>query len=503
MTNGSNKLDDLLSAYHDGELSAAERQTVEQILQNSADARAELEDYQSISASLRSLPKERAPESFRNEVLDRIHSGAPAKQIVTSQNPVSARRRRRSFLAMVIGGVLTAACILLAVQGRFAADTERLHGVARTESSSRAPDFEAPRGELGRSMASNDASAENREAENELAEGQSTGGIAGGMGGFSAADASVGDVYSYFDQTGDGDIVVVEATVVDVRQAVDQLQVLFLNNSIPTTTVALDDEAELVQEPNSDLAIYVESDPSLINNALEQLRKELKRDDSRSEDTILDAEIRSTNSFVDLKIAGTITSPANTLDPVGEALIGRLEEGAREYSDQALSGRRSLWYVPGKYLKEPDAARARFSVPAEASTEETPASAATPFGARQGSPQPEPAAPIANYQTILNVSKSRLNEQLQAPKETVAGSEQKGAGSFFRNSAREQEQFELAPNSRGAAQLPKLSNTGSPGNPLQRRGRMLVVLESREENGSSDESAQPKLAAPVEAPSQP
>ena len=58
-----------ISAYVDGELSAAERDDVERHLAASAEAQREVQDYRSLSGLLQDVPREQVPPEFRSRVL--------------------------------------------------------------------------------------------------------------------------------------------------------------------------------------------------------------------------------------------------------------------------------------------------------------------------------------------------------------------------------------------------------------------------------------------------
>ena len=64
--------DDLLSAYHDGELTAAERAIVEQHLATSAEARRELSEIGQLSTLLQDVPRASLPSEFPQQVLQGI-----------------------------------------------------------------------------------------------------------------------------------------------------------------------------------------------------------------------------------------------------------------------------------------------------------------------------------------------------------------------------------------------------------------------------------------------
>lgn len=98
--------DELLSASHDGELSASERAVVEQLLAESPAAREMLDDFRELSTLLQSLPRPRAPDALCRSVLLRLEAGrAPTR--------LTAPTRRRSWLLW--GSSLIAAALLAAV----------------------------------------------------------------------------------------------------------------------------------------------------------------------------------------------------------------------------------------------------------------------------------------------------------------------------------------------------------------------------------------------------
>ncbi|HEX6986773.1 MAG TPA: RseA family anti-sigma factor, partial [Planctomycetaceae bacterium] len=283
MTNGRPSPDDLLSAYHDGELSPAEREAAERLLEESADARAELEDYRALSELLRGQPSEHAPAGLHAAVMRRIEresAAAPAKPVPA---PVASRRLRRGLFALA-GGLTAVAGVLLAVNlsnDRFgpqrgdrpaggAAMSEAVPTAAPALAESVAPMAldSAPRGFEVRDAAPAgdlpDDGVESAAAEMAGAEARPP------------EEVSPGDVYRYLEQNAEGEVVVVQATVVDVRRAMRHFQVLLQRNEIPTVPVDFDAAASAGLPAASDrgLALYVESDPSQINEALRQLEAE-------------------------------------------------------------------------------------------------------------------------------------------------------------------------------------------------------------------------------------
>ncbi len=56
--------EELLSAYHDGELQDAERQSVADRIVDDSEQREILEDFAELTSSLKSLPKSKPPPGF-------------------------------------------------------------------------------------------------------------------------------------------------------------------------------------------------------------------------------------------------------------------------------------------------------------------------------------------------------------------------------------------------------------------------------------------------------
>jgi anti-sigma factor RsiW len=101
--------EDLLSAYLDGELTPAERATVDAQLEESAEWRAVLVELRETRELLRGLPTQDAPAGFWDGLLDADADVSP---------PVSldaARRGRRSKVIAWVAGAAAAAAIAAVV----------------------------------------------------------------------------------------------------------------------------------------------------------------------------------------------------------------------------------------------------------------------------------------------------------------------------------------------------------------------------------------------------
>lgn len=82
---------DFLSAFHDGEVNAAERAVVEQRLATSAEARRELSDLRQVSSLLKGLSRERLPSEFPQQVSQAIER----EMLIPSQRDDEAGSRTR------------------------------------------------------------------------------------------------------------------------------------------------------------------------------------------------------------------------------------------------------------------------------------------------------------------------------------------------------------------------------------------------------------------------
>ena len=86
--------EELISAYLDGELSAAEQQQVLQLLSEDEAANKLFSEFQLLRESLRTLPAEQLNEDFMREVIERVKQRSPEPLPASlSQDVVRALRR--------------------------------------------------------------------------------------------------------------------------------------------------------------------------------------------------------------------------------------------------------------------------------------------------------------------------------------------------------------------------------------------------------------------------
>lgn len=124
---------ELLSAHHDGETTADERALVERVLEDSPEARRELDEVHELSDALASTA-EKAPEGLRAAVLRRIERESLVGAAVEPGGDAVQSRSHRGHVAWLAGAAAlasTAAVVLITAhlfdrpEGDFVADTEQ------------------------------------------------------------------------------------------------------------------------------------------------------------------------------------------------------------------------------------------------------------------------------------------------------------------------------------------------------------------------------------------
>ena len=319
MSDGQHNSDDRLSAWFDHELAASERAEIEQAL-NSADAQQELADFGRLGELLRDLPRQNAPAELASSVMQRIEresllvpAAAGTEASFRAAAPAAAptipmksqsRRRRLWWLGSAVT-VAAAASILVAVQLSDVPDQDLPEAEGRVAVNEAAPMSEpegvavADRDDFVREKAavvpkSGVARREFKEAPVAAAAPlagepgadapaevggeffQQGAGLGGGIATLEPEDVDwgaleIGDVIPYLENSGDR-VAVIDVVVVDVEKALGTFQVLLAKNRVaPVQT----DEARGVdserREPES-IAVYVESTPEQVRDAIEDLR---------------------------------------------------------------------------------------------------------------------------------------------------------------------------------------------------------------------------------------
>lgn len=517
MPNGPASSDDLLSAFRDGELTGAEADAAARLLEESADARSEVEDYQALSELLRPLAGEKAPDGLRAAVMRRIE-----RESLLTAAPSEVRGRRRSRRFWVFGTLLAGSVAALVVAfGRFSDSVrpagDRTVADARPAASAadRAP---SPRGEAvgggfggGRGTGLGDGLVPGLAASN--------GTEKFGMAGVDAppAGALPGDSYSYTDVTENGRVMVVEATVVDVNLALNQLQYLLAKNSIEPQAVSTEEFQRHSDAPAADgsgdaeLGVLVVSDPAQIEAAL----KEAGRQSHLFVNLQLAGVYASETTVRDKELAPLALAERRAFGPAVDAVREELEGRGMRSSAGAAAGqaRASVRTDLPKRGGEPSQvlendSRSFDSHSAEPKDEKAGAdpSAAT-SAADSVPPDAVEKSATLNYQQIVNVSRADVERRLNESPD---------------NLGRRDHQLSDLPYG-GAAGLPESqdwsfgdANAGQQNGPAagsleqestrflkqhgQRRLKMLVLLQATDASRRMKTATDPPSRLPVEAP---
>lgn len=442
--------DDLLSAFHDGELNPAERAVLEQRLAASVETRRELSEIQQVSSLLNELPRERLPAEFPQQVLQAIEremlTPSHRSESVITPASESCDRRVRSRRWVGAAAVLTSATGLLllvrAVDDRSGREASSVSPLARSPRTLSAPaefmldtaenDRDARR-EFGGSGAvpppmaadapvsafrksriaggagsGSDSVASKSPANAALA----TNGVASRekdnlfFDRSALRDAKIGDVVSAM-QTEGNEVAVVWLTVVDRQEGLAGLQFLLSDKGI-----ALEDSLEKTDKaatPNADAdqmhAVFVESDAEQLAAALKQLRKE----------TFLQS----------LEVDQPIE-----LAQLGDVRGGRLL-AVDKLRDRSSASQSTAKEDAAKMLPEASSAKRRFGTPTSSAEQKksvsaaaAPAAKTTPGGAKE--------PPVAKDQLAKQVT-------LEFPREALVQnqmSQQTRSRAAFRNQVR-------------------------------------------------------------------
>ena len=552
MSNGSFQSNDLISALHDGELADHEREAAEQLLEESADSRAELEDYRALSELLRELPAVSPPEGLRAAVMRQIERDKPVAPVTS---PASRSPRRWPFRVSVIAAALTAAAAVLLMlfvwpprenNTAIVASTDRENTTEAAWDDARALPTSTARFRRNEMTDLAESSTDSPALTSTLDALAGSGGVAAASPAARPPDGfSIGDVYTYLEQTPDGNVMVVNAVVVDVRQAVDQLQVLLSQSEIPTVSVAVNEEygygnmfersagasgraslsgggasrggaadgTALTDDAEQDVALYVESDPSRMNVALSKLG--------------------SDENFLSWEFAGVLDQ---TLPQVAESGAMRgLGETTLDFDErEAVEAERELAApkdeAPSAGLRSEVRPQARGSVTDRAARVAQQTKKMLPEGSGKSAPllpQREPAEPAESdavksqgdakftdlsngYQTVLQVPRLQLEERLtasNAPEQSEA--QPLGTNRYFFNAAGDAERRQKLAE-QGLEELKQVELrhqfTKEPvqaQTQQQRRLRLLVVLEAEPTAAKALKARANSQVAPVEAPPPP
>lgn len=299
--------DDLLSAFHDGEVNSAERAAVEQRLAASAEARRELSEVRQVSSLLKALPRDRLPAEFPQHVLQAVEREMLIPAQRDGEAEVQARVNTRSAIPArrwvgAVALLTSAAGLLLLVRAIDDRSNTKMAHVREAESlrkqiavaeSSRGEGFggraaapmmvaDAPvSGPRANSALGGAAGTNSIAADPALNAPQPPAGVAAAResGNFffdqsALRDAQIGGVVRAMQTEGD-DVAVVWLTVVDRQEGLAGLQLLLRNKEIARadSDKKLDRATKANAASDQMHAVFVESDAEHLTAMLRQLRE--------------------------------------------------------------------------------------------------------------------------------------------------------------------------------------------------------------------------------------
>ncbi len=309
--------DDLLSAYHDGELNSAERAIVEQRLAASVEARRDLSEIRQVSSLLKELPRGRLSAEFPQQVLQSIERemlipSQPSELSNGSANDSSAnssRSRRWIGVAAVLTSAAGLLLLIRAVDERPRRENSAARQLAESNSAETHPaplevaldaptsGHDAPGGFGGGGLELRTADsvvAEARRGSLKIAGPEASSVVEKNLPSVAAApslgvpsrdseglivdrtglrDSQIGDVVRAM-QTDGTEVAVVWLTVIDRQEGLAGLQFLLSGNSLAREdAVEKLDKAEKSKTSAGQLhAVFVESNREQMTATLMQLR---------------------------------------------------------------------------------------------------------------------------------------------------------------------------------------------------------------------------------------
>jgi hypothetical protein len=301
--------DNQISAWFDDELTAAERASVSQQLEQSVDTRDELTEIGRVSEWLGELPPELLPHDFAAGVAKLTMQ--PDAEPASSENDVqratvahdTAHHLRWS---QGVGILLSVAAVLFLTVTLFfgperankpsqhwpvAATEESSDRQSRSDSSATPSDFSATTPPAGRFFDDNSremAGASAAVKKSFAGSGEASDAPAAELTfGDNLKLAEIGQVVEALERSA-GRVMVVRLTVVDIRKGFKSLHVLLTRNQIPqepapnaveqqkNASGAADDAATLPEQDNQLVAVYVEATGGQLTAVFEQIKRESK-----------------------------------------------------------------------------------------------------------------------------------------------------------------------------------------------------------------------------------
>ncbi len=425
--------DDLLSAFHDGEITPAERAAAEQRLATSADARREFSEFQQISALLKELPPARLPSEFPQQVLQAIER----EMLIPSQPVDSTDAARTQSTRRWIGAaaVLTSAAgLLLLVRalddrpGREVPKGQGLAGVPRLQSApvEVAADSPLPMAAddsvslAGKSDLAAGAAGQNGVFANAPTNTFTRARIAGGASGdkfvldqAALRNADVGELVRAIQQTEAGEVAVVFLTVVDCKEGLDGLQFLLTKNHITRSEEEAKVKVDRLSPPAGGAdemqAVLVKSNAAQLATALNQLRQEKYLQNLEVNQPVLLAELNAARGDRVVLADKALSADAK-------------RENSKSLPELASSARRAKSALPESAEKKSAAAPATAAKSNEARDEREASANQVTFGV---SAQRLQQNQVAQQSRTRGLSKGTLRGPALAEKDAEATAEQR------------------------------------------------------------------------------
>ncbi len=534
--------DDLLSAFHDGEATSAERAVVEQRLSASAEARQELAEIRQVSSLLKELPRESLASEFPQQVLKaveremlipsgRLPDGDTKRtQLVRSWWSRQSSSSRWTYVAAT---VLTSAAglfllvrvmdgepstsskspIQIAATGSRAgtsADDSRYRNAmpssAATETATSSDALELKMSNRIDGALGSNAVAVNVPADALTFNSNRDGTIAGFGGAYfdksTLREAEIGDVVEALQSSGD-QVAVVRLTVVDRQKGLEQLQLLLAKNHIAQSdageaTKTFSDarsereSAVLAKRrsgkdaaPDQMLAVYVESDSQQLAATLRQLRENQLVQSLEVEQPILLAQL-------DAAAEGQVRLNE-------DEHLSRSDKSVKEAAAKPLTASRvrKMEESKAKQVVEestPEALRRFVLKPESAAKKAEAAGDKQPALSAKRSPTADQVAPGAKTDVAQSSDRKQMSSRqyvVQLPADTVPP----GAAS-----GKAQAQTRGQNSTRGFARAKDAAKQQAESRPMQ---VLFVVVDQAQAGKSLQRNAAPKASTPAAAPAEP
>lgn len=282
---------DRISAYVDDRLSREERAEVEALLQSSDEARAELESYRQLRATLQALPTEAAPSDLLTRIMAQAEQESLHGKPVAPVLSVGAKGNFWKRWTIPSVSVAASVALLLLIMFQFQSPQVFTNSATESELVSQRRDYDTDAGEpatemTGTTFADSESAIMDdrlREIEPEriatdglrLLPDSNANGTFNMLSAYDIGTAEIGGVIDAL-QVQDDRVVVVQLTVVDRQRVLDGLHVLLSKVNVPQETPETNNYGS---RTNDLLAVYVEAGEGELAALLSDLQENMKQMD--------------------------------------------------------------------------------------------------------------------------------------------------------------------------------------------------------------------------------